>query len=157
MRWMDYGWQTPDRDPLRKLHAPDFVDHIPADRRSDRDAFVQGNLELNAAFPDFHARVEGLVIDTEKGTVVVRWTAVGTHHGEWFGTSATNRRFTFEGIEIIRVVEGLIRERWGEGNGYRNHGTAPQATMTWLRPALESQAYCRRRESNPHPVARTGF
>jgi len=51
------------------------------------------------------------------GTVAVRWTAVGTHKAPYLGLSPTGRRIVFKGIEIIRVRDGLITDRWGEWDG----------------------------------------
>ncbi len=45
------------------------------------------------------------------------WTAIGTHTGPYLGAAPTGRRIVFKGIEIVRVRDGLITERWGEWDG----------------------------------------
>ena len=47
----------------------------------------------------------------------MRWAAVGTHRGAYLGAEPTGRRVTFKGIEVIRVRDGRIAERWGEWDG----------------------------------------
>lgn len=45
--------------------------------------------------------------------VIENWTFFGTHTGEFLGVPATGKKLTIRGIEIWRVEEGLITERWG--------------------------------------------
>ena len=47
----------------------------------------------------------------------VRWSAAGTHEGDGLGVPATHRRVRLTGIDILRVQDGRIVERWGETNG----------------------------------------
>jgi predicted ester cyclase len=49
--------------------------------------------------------------------VAVRWTAEGTHEGDQLGVPATHRKVTLTGIDIVRIADGRIAERWGESNG----------------------------------------
>ena len=116
-RWMEEGWQRGRADAVDELHAPDFVDHDPAGRRPDREGFKEGILQLYAAFPDFYAEIEDLVIDAARGKVTVRWAANGTHRGTFMGVPPTGKRIAFRGIEIIRVENERVVERWGEWNG----------------------------------------
>jgi steroid delta-isomerase-like uncharacterized protein len=116
-RWIRVGWQEGDAEALDALHAPGFIDHAAAGRRPDLEGFKQGVRELYAAFPDFYATIEDLVIETGTGTVTIRWTATGTHRGIFEGVPATNLKIHFRGIEILRMEQGRIRERWGEWNG----------------------------------------
>ena len=37
-----------------------------------------------------------------------------THSGAYMGYGATSRRVKFAGIEIIRVEEGRVTDRWGK-------------------------------------------
>jgi len=116
-RWIDEGWQRGNADIIDELHATNFVDHAPAGRAPDRKGFKEGILELYAAFPDFHAVIEDLIMDTTAGKVAVRWSATGTHRGVFMGISPTGRRVAFTGIEIIQIKNERIIERWGEWDG----------------------------------------
>lgn len=116
-RWVIEGWQRGRIAMVDELHAPQFIDHSAAGRPADRDGFKAGIRGLYEAFPDFHAQITDLVVDTTRSRVAVRWTAQGTHSGEFMGCPATRRTIIFAGIEIIHLDDGLITERWGEWNG----------------------------------------
>ena len=115
-RWMECGWQKGQPDVVDELHAPNFVDNNPAGRGSDNDGFKEGIVQLYAAFPDFHARIEDILIDAAQGKAAVRWTATGTHRGTFMGCDPTGRVIQFKCIEIVRIDNGRIAERWGEWN-----------------------------------------
>lgn len=117
IRWIVEGWQRGRAEMVDELHAEGFVDHSAAGRPVDREGFKSGIRELYKVFPDFHADITNLVIDTEHLKVAVRWSATGTHRGEFMGIPASGRTIAFSGIEIIRVEHWLIIERWGEWNG----------------------------------------
>lgn len=117
VRWIELGWQQARPEMVAELHAPHFVDHASAGRASDRDGFQEGIRRLYAAFPDFHAVIDDLVIDPTTGKVAVRWSATGTHRGTYLGAQPTGKSIAFRGIEIIRVEDGRITERWGEWDG----------------------------------------
>ncbi|MFH1844228.1 MAG: ester cyclase [bacterium] len=116
-RWLDEGWRRGNADVVAELHAPHFVDRDSAGRPADRDGFRLGIERLYAAFPDFQAKLEDLVIDAASGKVAVRWTGIGTQQGEYLGAPPSGRRVTFKGIEIIRIEDDRIVERWGEWDG----------------------------------------
>jgi hypothetical protein len=57
-----------------------------------------------------------VIVDTDTQTVAIRWTATGTHSGPMAGVQPTGERLAFRGIEIIRVTDRRIAERWGESD-----------------------------------------
>ncbi|MFO7607950.1 MAG: ester cyclase [Candidatus Krumholzibacteriia bacterium] len=115
--WIEDGWCRGDGAVVDRLHAPGFVDHDPGGRAPDNAGFKEGIARLYAAFPDLAAAVEDLVVDEAAGTVAVRWSAAGTHRGPYLGAAPTGRTVRFKGIEILRVRDGRITERWGEWDG----------------------------------------
>jgi steroid delta-isomerase-like uncharacterized protein len=115
-RWVECGWQKGQSEVVDELHAPNFVDHNPAGRGSDNHGFKEGIVQLYAAFPDFYARIEDILIDAAQSKATVRWTATGTHRGTFMGCDPTGRIIRFKCIEIIRIDNGRIAERWGEWN-----------------------------------------
>jgi len=46
-------------------------------------------------------------------TVVENWVFQGTHTGEFLGVPATGKQLQVRGIEIWRLANGKIVERWG--------------------------------------------
>lgn len=117
IRWIEELWQRRNLDALPTLHAPDFQDRSPAGRGSDLAAYRQGLVELFTAFPDFYTVLDDLVVDESAGKVALRWTATATHAGPCLGCPPTGRTITCRGIELLRIVDGLIVERWGEWDG----------------------------------------
>jgi len=115
-RWIECAWQKGQSEVVDELHAPNFVDNNPAGRGNDNDGFKEGIVQLYAAFPDFHARIEDILIDAAQGKAAVRWTATGTHRGTFMGCDPTGRVIQFKCIEIVRIDSGRIAERWGEWN-----------------------------------------
>ncbi len=116
-RWMEEIWRKRDFAAFDEIHAPDFVDRSPAGRASDRTSYRQSIIELFAAFPDWEAIIDDLLVDATTSKVAVRWTATGTHRGEFLGFAPSDKRITFRGIEIVRIEGSRIVERWGEWNG----------------------------------------
>jgi steroid delta-isomerase-like uncharacterized protein len=92
--------------------AEDFVNHDPplgvtADREGIRGAAAM----FRAAFPDWHSEPDILV--GEGDLVVEHFTASGTQQGEILGAPASGRTVTFPGINIWRIRDGRMVERWG--------------------------------------------
>jgi steroid delta-isomerase-like uncharacterized protein len=99
-----------------QLLADKFVDHsVPPGYPNDREGQKQFAAMLNVAFPGGTQTVDDLISEGDK--VVMRWTARGTHKGEFMGIPATNQQVTVTGIDIYRVVGTQIVEHWGEWDG----------------------------------------
>ena len=117
LEWMDRIWRQHEIDAIDVLHAPNFVDRSPGGRGSDNASYKRGIAKFYLAFPDWSADTEDLIVDVRSGTVALRWSAAGTHSAEYLGVPPTQRRITFQGIEILRIEDGRIVERWGEWDG----------------------------------------
>lgn len=116
-RWIEEGWRPGNSTVVDELHAPDFVDRDSAGRPADNEGFKLGIERLYAAFPDLVAEVCDVVVDCATDSVAVRWSAEGTHRGPYLGADPDGKRVRFKGIEILRIRDGLIVERWGEWDG----------------------------------------
>jgi predicted ester cyclase len=75
---------------------------------------IKGEIEyFRNAVPDLTYTVEDQVAERDK--VVTRYTASGTHQGEFFGVAGTGNRVEFTGIQIDRFDEsGKLVEEWPE-------------------------------------------
>jgi steroid delta-isomerase-like uncharacterized protein len=62
------------------------------------------------AFPDLHMTLDDLIAEGEK--VSYRWTARGTHQGEFLGIAPTGKQMTTTGIVIERLTNGKLTEGW---------------------------------------------
>jgi steroid delta-isomerase-like uncharacterized protein len=92
--------------------SADFVNHdppigLPADAEGMRTAGAM----FRDGFPDWHSDLHALI--AEDDIVVERFTASGTHRGELMGVAPTGKRVELQGINIFRVHDGRITERWG--------------------------------------------
>ena len=96
---------------LDKIVADNFVDHNPSPGMTpDRNGIKQFFTVTFTAFPDFRSTLEDMVADGDK--VVARFTARGTHKGEWMGIAPTGKQFAIPGISIHRIVDGKIVDNW---------------------------------------------
>jgi steroid delta-isomerase-like uncharacterized protein len=77
-------------------------------RQPWKDAIIQ----YRSAFPDLQYRVEDLFGAGDK--VVLRWTATATDTLGFMGRPATGRQASVTGINIYRLVDGLLVEHWDE-------------------------------------------
>jgi steroid delta-isomerase-like uncharacterized protein len=105
-------WDQGNTDFAFEVFADDYVRHDlraaealpgPAGQRKIADDF-------RAAFPDLEVDVE-LVVG-EGDYVVGRWTASGTHLGQWSGLAPTGKRVTFSAVNIYRFEGGKVAEIW---------------------------------------------
>ena len=65
----------------------------------------------HAASPDTRVTIEDLIAEGDK--VVCRFTASGTHQGEFMGIPPTGKQFTIMEIRIYRITGWKIVECWG--------------------------------------------
>ena len=91
----------------------DCVYHLPLVGELRGESLMKFFAYLSAAFPDTHRTVEEQLTDDYQ-TVVTRWTATGTHQGEFMGIAPTGKRVTITGISIHRFAHGKIVEEWQE-------------------------------------------
>jgi predicted ester cyclase len=102
-----------DLGAVDRYLAPTFVDHDPPipGGPGGRDGIRQAAALFRGACPDWHSDLEQLV---EEGDVVVeRFTARGTRRGELMGVPPTGEPLELKGINIFRIEDGRIVERWG--------------------------------------------
>jgi len=92
--------------------AEDFVNHDPPmGVTADREGMRTAGAMFRAAFPDWHSDM-GILVG-EGDLVAEHFTASGTHQGEIFAVPASGRTVSLPGINIWRVRDGRIMERWG--------------------------------------------
>jgi steroid delta-isomerase-like uncharacterized protein len=93
--------------------AEDFLNHDPPFGASaDREGMRAAGMMFRSVFPDWHSELHLLV--AEGDIVVELFTASGTHTGtEIMGVAASGQTLTLPGINIFRLRDGRIVERWG--------------------------------------------
>lgn len=101
-----------DLGAVDKYLAEDFVNNDPPFGSSaDREGMRSAGAMFRAAFPDWHSDVHLLV--GEGDIVVELFTASGTQRGEVMGVAPSGHTVTLPGINIFRIADGKIVERWG--------------------------------------------
>ena len=91
--------------------SPGFTSHDwPNDGRTGPQAFREYYAAIRSAVPDARYDVDDLIAEGDK--VVVRWTLLGTHQGDFGGIAPTGLPIALKGIAIYRVADGKLMERW---------------------------------------------
>lgn len=70
----------------------------------------QGVAAWRDAFPDFYVTLDALIAEGDE--VAYRWTARGTHQGEFLGAAPTGKEITATGMVFFRFMAGKIAEGW---------------------------------------------
>lgn len=98
-------------DLVDELVTPDYALTVVGFPGSmDREGHKGMVAGLRAAFPDWEETVEELVGDGDR--VVARVVGRGTHRGEFMGIPATGRTVELVSVNIDRIIDGRIAERW---------------------------------------------
>ncbi len=119
-RLVDEVYNRGDFDGFDELFTVDTVDHTPLPGQPPvlQAPGVDGVLATlklwRSAFADLHVTVHETTTDGD--LVWWRWTATGTHVGELAGVAPTGEAVEMHGIELVRLRDGKIAERWGYGN-----------------------------------------
>ncbi len=97
----------------------EVVDEIYADEIAYGDSQSMPRAQFKAlarastvAFPDLKVTVHAQV--AEGDLVVTRWSATGTHLGDFMGHGPTGKAVSIKAIHIHQVSEGRIRHLWEE-------------------------------------------
>ena len=110
--FIDAVFTKGDLDAVEEYLTEDFIGHDPPPGAPDGRAGIrQAAAMFRAAFPDWHSDTGILV--AEGDLVVEQFTASGTHQGEVFGVPPSGRTVSMPGINIWRLRDGRIVERWG--------------------------------------------
>jgi steroid delta-isomerase-like uncharacterized protein len=110
--FIDRLFTEDDVSVLDELTASDYVDHDPPFGMAGTvEGWRAMATMIRDAFPDWHSDMHALYADGD--IVVERFTASGTHKGEIFGIAASATVCRLAGINIFRVRDGKIVERWG--------------------------------------------
>jgi steroid delta-isomerase-like uncharacterized protein len=89
--------------------AADYVGHT-SSGDTNREEHQQIFATMHRAFPDLQITIDDMIAEGDK--VVTRWTALGTHKGEFAGIPPTGKRGVVTGIDINRIVDGKLVECW---------------------------------------------
>jgi len=115
-RFMEEGFGRGKTEVLDEVLHSDFVCYDPNSETGEvRGAqTMKDEIEyFRSAVPDLSYTVEDQVAEGDE--VVTRWTARGTHRGEFFGVAGSGARIEMSGIQIDRFDQsGKMVEEWPE-------------------------------------------
>lgn len=105
-------WNRGNFAIVDQLVSPDFRGHSASPETDTRgtDGYRAYYQALRAAFPDMHFAIEDQIAEGDK--VVTRWTARGTHQGDYAGIPATGRAGVIIGVTTDRIADGKVVECW---------------------------------------------
>lgn len=109
-RWHEEVINAHDLAALDAILAPDVAQDSATFAENPGPREVLG--ALFAGFPDVHHTIEAVAADGD--LVVVRYTATGTHEGEFQGYAPTGNTVTWTGMNMYRIECGRIAETWSE-------------------------------------------
>jgi predicted ester cyclase len=102
-------WNRGNLAVIDERFSSDYIDHT-SPLIEGPEAGKQFVLAIRRAFSDLHYTIEDQIAEGDR--VVTRWTAQGTHQGEFQGRSPTGKRVRLTGISIYRVAGGKLIEGW---------------------------------------------
>lgn len=94
-----------------EIFVQDFVFHTPFGELEGPTGSKQFASMLRTGFPDLRVTIEDQIAEGDK--VMTRWTARGTHSGEFQGVSPTGNQIAITGIVASRIANNKIVEQWG--------------------------------------------
>lgn len=102
-----------DLDAVDEYLAEDFVNHDPPfGGPPGPEGMRAAGALFRESFPDWHSDLHLLV--AEDDIVVENFTASGTHRGKpMMGVPASGQTVSLPGINIFRIRDARIVERWG--------------------------------------------
>src|ERR671914_2711709 len=113
-RFFEEVWAKGNVAAVDEFMAADYVEHtehaLPPGARPGRDSVKRRIALYYGAFPDWKVTIHDIFGRGDR--VAYRWSASGTHLGEWAGISPTGLHMTAGGITIIRIAEGRFVEGW---------------------------------------------
>jgi predicted SnoaL-like aldol condensation-catalyzing enzyme len=116
-RLYEEGMNAGDASIIEEVLDPECVAHFPGvPPIRGREGRHGRNPGFLAAFPDIRFVIEQQVAETD--LVATRWTARGTHEGEFRGFPptrsypATGRPVAFGATDIYRISAGRVVEEW---------------------------------------------
>ncbi len=111
-RFIEEVWNNHNLDLADELFASNYTPH-----QASSPDFGDGPQGIRkmvsyylAAFPDTHFTIDDLIAEGDK--VVMRWTARGTHRGEFEGVPPTGKQVTVTGANTVRIANGKCVEGW---------------------------------------------
>lgn len=101
-------WSKGDLNLIDELVTPDYVEHDPVlpDPIQGPEALKETIAMFREGTPDLTKAVDETYVDDD--TVILPYTATGTHEGPIMGIEPTGREIEVKGIFVYSVEEGRL-------------------------------------------------
>jgi steroid delta-isomerase-like uncharacterized protein len=111
-RFYEEVWNRGNTRFALEVFADDYVRHDLRPTESAPGGAGQAKIaaDFRTAFPDLVFLPELLI--GEGDYVAARWTASGTHRGQWGMVAPTGKQVVFSGVNFFRVQDGKVVEIW---------------------------------------------
>jgi steroid delta-isomerase-like uncharacterized protein len=114
-RWVHEVFNLHQLDSVGQLKVSEYIDWNPYPGQQTALSGFKSVLEsFFDAFPDFHYDVEEELGEGDIVVCIGRWS--GTHTGHLMGMPPTGKRMSAKRIDIVRICDDKMTERWGTGN-----------------------------------------
>jgi steroid delta-isomerase-like uncharacterized protein len=112
-RGIEEVWNQGKLEVIHELVAANCVFNdpsIPGGKVTGPEGYKQLVQIYRTAFPDLHITINDQIAEGDK--LVTRWTATGTHKGDFMGIAPTGKFSTVTGIAIDHYQSGKLVEGW---------------------------------------------
>lgn len=99
-------WRDGDADAIDEFWSPDAVVHIAGFEQSALSAVKQDYERYRRAFTDIETTILALLGEDDR--VVLHWQTTGTHVGTYGVVSATGKRITMSGVDILTIRDRRV-------------------------------------------------
>ncbi len=110
---LDLFQQGGNLEVADEIIAPEFVIHspgLPPEMQRGPAGVKAFARMVRTTYPDFQVTHDDTISADDR--VVIRWTARGTHQGEFQGIPPTGKQVTVTLMNISRIGDGKIVEDW---------------------------------------------
>jgi steroid delta-isomerase-like uncharacterized protein len=97
-------------DVVDRNYDAGFQGHEPLLEDYGREELKKNVQRYRSAFPDLNVTVDEALAAGDR--VLLRWSARGTHRGQFLGQPATGRPVNTQGITVYTFRNGKIVEEW---------------------------------------------
>ncbi len=103
-----------------EIFHSDYVDHMPIMETPDREGLLKSVEAARRAFPDVKPRIIAEIAEGEWVAIAVEVDG-GTHQATYMGIEPTDNHVTWTETHFWRVVEGRIKEHYGNVSMFEIH------------------------------------
>lgn len=111
IRFLKEIWENGEIDVVDEIVAKDHVHHLSRSDRHGPDGVKQLVTWFRVFLPDLQIVINDLIAEEDK--VMAYITFSGTDQGGYFDNPPSGNPVKYTGIDIFRLADGKIVERWG--------------------------------------------